>query len=113
MVAIVIGGTMLALVLGFRSLLIPLKAVALNLLSVGAAFGAAVLVFQDGHGIRWFGLTHPTSGMPPAVPVIVFCIVFGLSMDYEVFLVSRVAEAHRQGLDDVTAVADGVAAPAG
>ena len=112
-VAIVIGGTMLALVLGFRSLLIPLKAVALNLLSVGAAFGAAVLVFQDGHGIQWFGLTHPSSGMPPAVPVIVFCIVFGLSMDYEVFLVSRVAEAHRQGLDDLAAVADGVARTGG
>jgi len=112
-VSIVIGGTFLALMIGFRSLLVPLKAVALNLLSVGAAFGAAVLVFQDGHGIGLLGLSQPVVGFQPSVPVIVFCIVFGLSMDYEVFLVSRVAEAHRDGADPTTAVAEGVARTGG
>ena len=71
---------------------------ALNLLSVAAAFGALVLVFQDGHGARLLGLAAPLDGVFPIVPALVFCTVFGLSMDYEVFLVARVAEARRAGL---------------
>jgi RND superfamily putative drug exporter len=108
-VAVVIGATLLALFFAFRSVLIPLKAVALNLLSVGAAFGALVLVFQDGHGASWVGLTGATGSVFPAVPILAFAIVFGLSMDYEVFLMTRVAEAGRSGLDEGEAVAEGLA----
>ncbi len=107
--ALVIGGTLLALCVGFRSVLIPLKAVVLNLLSVAAAFGASVLVFRDGYGAAWMGLDAPVDGFFPAVPMIVFCIVFGLSMDYEVFLVARMAECHREGRDDAEALAEGIA----
>jgi RND superfamily putative drug exporter len=88
---------MLALLAGFRSALIALKAVALNLLSVAAAFGAVVLVFQDGIGVHLLGLAAPLDGTFSAIPLMVFCVVFGLSMDYEVFLVARVAEARRNG----------------
>jgi RND superfamily putative drug exporter len=109
-VALVVLGTFIALVIGFRSIVIPLKAVALNLVSVAAAFGAVVLVFQHGVGIRLFGLSAPLDAIFPAVPLLVFCTVFGLSMDYEVFLVSRVAEAKRAGADDNTAVVEGVVA---
>ena len=112
-VALVVGGTLLALLVGFRSLLVPLKAVALNLLSVAAAFGAVVLVFQDGLGVRLLGLDGPLDGTFPAVPLIVFCVVFGLSMDYEVFLVARVAEARRRGLGETEALAEGMARTGG
>ena len=71
-----------------------------NLLSVGAAFGALVLVFQEGYGARWLGLAGPTGSVFPIIPVLVFCIVFGLSMDYEVILVARVAEARRAGFGE-------------
>ncbi|MDQ3950703.1 MAG: MMPL family transporter [Gemmatimonadota bacterium] len=107
-VGLVVVGTFLALLIGFRSVLVPLKAVLLNLISVGAAFGAAVLVFQDGYGARLLGLEGPLDGIFPAVPLLVFCTVFGLSMDYEVFLVARVAEARRRGADDADAVVEGV-----
>lgn len=109
----VIVGTLLALMLGFRSVLVPLKAVALNLVSVGAALGAVVLVFQDGHGASLLGVAAPMHGVFPAVPILVFCIVFGLSMDYEVFLVARVAEARRAGLDESAAIAEGLARTGG
>ncbi len=101
--------TMLVLSVAFRSLLMPLKAVLLNLLSVTAAFGAVVLVFQDGHGSQLLGLAHPLHGGFPILPVLVFCAVFGLSMDYEVFLISRLAEGHRAGLTDGQALAEGLA----
>jgi putative drug exporter of the RND superfamily len=107
-IGLVVVGTLLTLLVGFRSVLVPLKAVLLNLVSVSAAFGAVVLVFQDGYGARLLGLSAPLDGIFPAVPLLVFCIVFGLSMDYEVFLVARVAEARRQGADDAGAVVDGV-----
>ena len=103
------GCTFLALFAGFRSLLVAIKAVLLNLLSVGAAFGALVLVFQEGYGVSLFGLSGPTGSVFPIIPVLVFCIVFGLSMDYEVILVARVAEARRGGLDESGAIAEGVA----
>ena len=107
-VSLIVGGTLLALLAGFRSLLVALKAVALNLLTVGAAFGALVLVFQEGHGAAWLGLAGPTGGVFPAVPVLAFAVVFGLSMDYEVFLVARVAEARRAGRGDGEALAEGL-----
>lgn len=112
-IGLVVGGTFLALLIGFRSFLVPLKAIALNLLSVAAAFGAAVLVFQDGYGARLLGLAAPVDGLFPAVPVIVFCIVFGLSMDYEVFLVARVAECIRLGMPDAEALAEGMSRTGG
>jgi len=107
-VGLVLGGTLLALLVGFRSVLVPVKAVALNMVSVGAAFGAVVLVFQDGRGVRLLGLASPLDGVFPAVPLLVFCTVCGLSMDYEVFLVSRVAEARRRGAGEREAVVEGV-----
>jgi len=107
-VALVIIGTFLALLVGFRSLLVPIKAIALNLLSVAAAMGAAVLVFQDGHGAGLLGLAAPVDGLFPAVPIIVFCIVFGLSMDYEVFLLARVAEFIDAGMSNDDAVVEGL-----
>jgi RND superfamily putative drug exporter len=104
----VVCSTFLVLAAAFRSLLIPLKAVALNLLSVAAAFGAVVLVFQDGYGSSLVGLAQPLNGGFPILPVLVFCAVFGLSMDYEVFLVARVADGHRAGLADSAALAEGL-----
>ncbi len=109
----VVAVTMLALLAGFRSVLIAVKAVALNLVSVAAAFGAVVLVFQDGIGIRFLGMSAPLDGTFSAIPLMVFCVVFGLSMDYEVFLVARVAEARRNGADDSEAIAEGLARTGG
>ena len=109
-IGLVVGCTFIALFAGFRSLMIAVKAVLLNLLSVGAAFGALVLVFQEGFGGRILGLVaEPTGSVFPIIPVIVFCIVFGLSMDYEVILVARVAEARRAGFDESHAIAEGLA----
>ena len=107
-VALVVLGTLVALFIGFRSVLIPIKAVALNLASVGAAFGAVVLVFQEGFGISLLGLAGPLDGIFPAVPLLVFCTVFGLSMDYEVFMVARIAEARRRGMNDDEAIVEGL-----
>jgi RND superfamily putative drug exporter len=91
-VLLILGTTALMLFVAFRSLLVPLKAVLLNCLSVGAAFGVTVLVFQHGYGGRLFGLEGPTEAIFVVVPVLVFATVFGLSMDYEVFLLTRVKE---------------------
>jgi RND superfamily putative drug exporter len=107
-VLLVIGCTFLALFAGFRSLLVAIKAVILNLLSVGASFGALVLVFQEGWGVRLLGVDGPTGSVFPIIPVLVFCIVFGLSMDYEVILVARVAEARRGGMNESDAIAEGL-----
>ena len=107
-VALIVGSTLVALGVGFRSLLIPIKAVALNLLSVAAGFGAVVLVFQDGVGAELLGVTQ-VDQVFATVPTLVFCTVFGLSMDYEVFLVARVAEARRGGLSERAAIVEGLA----
>ncbi len=85
----------------------------LNLLSVGAAFGAMVLVFGDGVGIQLLGHDSPPGGTFPMIPVLVFCIVFGLSMDYELFLVSRIMEARRSGASDTDAIVEGVSRTGG
>ena len=111
-VLLVVGGTMVALFIGFRSVLVPLKAVVLNLLSVAAAFGAVKLVFQDGHGARLLGVQEPLGAVFSSLPVIVFCIVFGLSMDYEVFLMTRVREARHAGADDHEAIVAGLGSTA-
>lgn len=112
-VFLVVGGTFLSLLVAFRSVLIALKAVALNLVSVGGALGLLVLVFQEGHGARWLGLSGGTGAIFPTVPLVVFCVVFGLSMDYEVFLVARVAEARRAGADDALGITTGLVHTAG
>jgi len=110
---LVVGGTLVALLGGFRSLFAAVKAIALNLLSVAASFGALVLVFQDGHGIRLFGVPEGTDSIFPIVPIVAFAIVFGLSMDYEVFLVARVLEERRRGLSEMEAIPEGLAKTAG
>jgi len=91
----------------FGSLLVPTKAVVLNLLSLTATFGAMVWVFQSGHAA---GLLHftPTGTLDTTTPILMFCIAFGLSMDYEVFLLSRIKEEHDHGADTVTSVARGL-----
>jgi RND superfamily putative drug exporter len=98
---------------GFRSLFAAVKAIALNLLSVAASFGALVLVFQDGHGSSFLGVREGTGSVFPIVPIVAFAIVFGLSMDYEVFLVARVLEARRSGLSEMDAIPEGLARTAG
>jgi RND superfamily putative drug exporter len=108
-IALVILATLLSLFAAFRSVLVPLKAVALNLLAVAGAMGAMVLVFQDGYGVRLLGLARPLDGVFPIVPVLAFCTVFGLSMDYEVFLLARVREARRAGLGEDEALVEGLA----
>ena len=109
----VVLGSLLALLIGLRSLFAAVKAILLNLLSVGASFGALVVVFQEGHGSRLFGLDGPTGTVYPIVPILSFAIVFGLSMDYEVFLVARVLEERRRGLSERAAVIEGLARTAG
>jgi RND superfamily putative drug exporter len=104
---------LLALLIGLRSLFAAVKAILLNLLSVGASFGALVVVFQEGHGSKLFGLDGPTGTVYPIVPILSFAIVFGLSMDYEVFLVARVLEERRRGLSERSAVIEGLARTAG
>jgi RND superfamily putative drug exporter len=89
------------------SVVIPLKALVLNLLSLSAVYGAMVFVFQDGHLADLLGFTA-TRTIDTTMPVLLFCIAFGLSMDYEVFLLSRIKEEHDRGADTVTAVARGL-----
>jgi RND superfamily putative drug exporter len=104
----VVCATLIVLSLAFRSVLIPLKAVALNLLSVAAAFGAATVAFEHDRSARLVGLPHALDGGFPILPVLVFCIVFGLSMDYEVFIVARIADGRRAGLTDSEALVEGL-----
>ncbi len=110
---LVVVGTLVALLCGFRSLIAAVKAIALNLLSVAASFGALVLVFQEGHGSKILGVPAGTGSVFPIVPIVAFAIVFGLSMDYEVFLVARVLEARRSGLSELEAIPEGMARTAG
>src|SRR6201993_2333398 len=111
--AMVVVATLLALLAGFRSLFAAVKAIALNLFSVTASFGALVLVFQDGRGSSLLGVPGGTGSVFPLVPIVAFAIVFGLSMDYEVFLVARVLEARRSGLSEMDAIPEGLARTAG
>jgi RND superfamily putative drug exporter len=102
----------LLLMVVFHSIVIPTKAILLNLLSTGAAYGAVVLVFQDG----WFGSllgVRPTDAIQNWIPIFIFTVLFGLSMDYEVFILSRVKEFVDHGADTRTAVARGLTVTAG
>jgi RND superfamily putative drug exporter len=100
------------LAIAFRSLLVPIKAIIMNTLSVSATFGLIVLVFQHGVGSQVFGLDGPTSAIFVAVPVLVFAVVFGLSMDYEVFLLSRIKEAFDRSGRNTEATMEGLSATA-
>ena len=102
----------LLLLVTFRSIVIPIKAIILNLLSVAAAYGILVTVFQDGHGSSLLGFT-PTGGVTPWLPLFLFVILFGLSMDYHVFILSRVKELVDGGMRTDDAVAQGIKSTAG
>ena len=95
----------------FRSLLVPLKAVIMNLLSIGAAYGVVVAVFEWGWFSSVFGV-EKTGPIAPFIPMMMFAILFGLSMDYEVFLLSRIREEYDRTGDNALAVADGLASTA-
>ncbi len=111
LIAGVVVLALLLLTVAFRSIAIGLKAAAMNLLSVGAAYGVVVAVFQYGWGSSWLGIDE-TLPIPSFVPMLMFAIVFGLSMDYEVFLLSRVHEAYVETGDEHRAVAIGIGATA-
>ena len=100
------------LLVTFRSIVIPIKAIILNLLSVAAAYGVLVTVFQDGHGASLLGFT-PTGGVAPWLPLFLFVILFGLSMDYHVFILSRIKELVDGGMSTEEAVAEGIKSTAG
>jgi RND superfamily putative drug exporter len=107
-IAVVVGLSFLLLVLAFRSLVIPLTAGIMNLISIGAAFGVVSAVFEHGWGIGLVGLDESVA-IVSYVPLMMFAILFGLSMDYEVFLLSRIRERHEAGSDTRTAVLEGIA----
>ncbi|MFF4361195.1 MMPL family transporter [Streptomyces sp. NPDC001604] len=111
LVAAVLAMSFLLLMLVFRSILVPLKAVLLNLLSIGAAYGIMVAVFQWGWGGALIGL-EATVPIVSFIPMFLFAILFGLSMDYEVFLLSRVREEYLRTGDNGTAIVEGVSGTA-
>jgi uncharacterized membrane protein YdfJ with MMPL/SSD domain len=110
--AFVFSLAFLLLLFTFRSIVIPIKAILLNLLSVGAAYGVLVLVFQDGHGEGVLGFTS-NGGVTSWLPLFLFVILFGLSMDYHVFILSRVREAYQGGMSTTEAVRHGISTTAG
>jgi putative drug exporter of the RND superfamily len=105
-VVFVVVSSFVVLLLLLRSLVLPLKAVLMNALSLSAAFGALVWVFEQGHLAGLLGFTP--GPLDPTIPVLLFCVAFGLSMDYEVFLLTRMQEAWRRTHDNRLAVADGL-----
>jgi uncharacterized membrane protein YdfJ with MMPL/SSD domain len=110
----VLGLSFLVLLVAFRSLLVPLQAAVTNLLCVGAAFGVLTAAFQWGWGIGIFGVETTRDTVPIAsyVPLMMFAVLFGLSMDYQVFLLSQISEHRRGGQDERAAVSSGMAASA-
>jgi putative drug exporter of the RND superfamily len=110
--AFVLSLAFLLLLVTFRSLVIPIKAIVLNLLSVGASYGVLTWIFQDGHFENALGF-HSNGGVASWLPIFLFVILFGLSMDYHVFILSRVREAFDRGMATEDAVAHGIKATAG
>jgi putative drug exporter of the RND superfamily len=108
MVALIAGLTFLLLARAFRSLILPLKAVLLNLLSVAAAWGLIVLVFQEGLGAGAIWGIEATEAINVEMPVVVFAFLFGISMDYQVFIISRMREAYDRTRSTETAVVEGI-----
>ncbi|MFZ2502352.1 MAG: MMPL family transporter, partial [Nocardioides sp.] len=106
--ALLVGAVMLVLLfIAFGSVVLPLKAVAMNTVSIGASFGVVTWVFQDGHFSNWLGFTSP-GYLDVTQPILMVAVLFGLSMDYEVFLLSRVREEWDHLRDNTTAVVAGV-----
>jgi uncharacterized membrane protein YdfJ with MMPL/SSD domain len=110
--AFVLSLAFILLLVTFRSIVVPIKAIILNLLSVGAAYGVLTLVFQDGHGEKALGFTS-VGGITPWLPLFLFVVLFGLSMDYHVFVLSRIREAVDRGMSTSNAVAHGIKSTAG
>ena len=110
-IATVLVLSFLLLMAVFRSILVPLKAVIMNLLSIGAAYGLVVAVFQKGWGSSVLGIGRP-GPIEPWIPMMLFAIVFGLSMDYEVFLLSKIREEYDHGHNNSVAVVEGLASTA-
>jgi len=102
LLAIILGSTFIILMIAFRSILIPLKAIIMNIIGLASTFGILVYIFQYGH----FGIEETTIAL--IIPVIVFSLVFGLSMDYEVFLISRIQEEYLKHQDNTLATVDGL-----
>ena len=111
-VAFVLVFAFALMLVAFRSLVIAAKAIVLNLLSVAAAYGVLVLVFQHGVGKGLLGFSS-TAGIDPVVPLLLFVILFGLSMDYHVFILSRIRETFDRGASTDEAVAHGIKSTAG
>jgi len=107
--AFVVGATLLMLFAAFRSFLLPVKAVLMNLLAVAAGMGAVVAVFQFGWLNGLIGLEHPVSTIPLEIPLMVFCLSFGLSMDYELFLLFRIQREYYRHGDNNRATVEGLA----
>ena len=108
----VLGTAFVLLLFTFRSIVIPIKAILLNLLSVGAAYGLLVEVFQNGHGQGLLGF-ESTGAIASWLPLFMFVVLFGLSMDYHVFILTRVREAFDKGMKTEDAVAHGIKTTAG
>jgi RND superfamily putative drug exporter len=110
--AFVLGLALVVLLATFRSLAIPLISVVLNLFSIGAAYGVLTLIFQDGHlsGLLQFS---PYGGIVPWMPLFLFVILFGLSMDYHVFILSRIRELRQRGMSTPDAITAGISGSAG
>ncbi|KPI10144.1 MMPL domain protein [Actinobacteria bacterium OK074] len=107
-IAIVVGSSLILLFLFTGSVLMPVKALALNTLSLSATFGAMVFVFQEGHLSFLVGDPLHTGTLDATIPILTFCVAFGLSMDYEVFLLSRIRERHLLTGDNTESVAYGL-----
>ena len=109
--AFVLGLSFILLTIAFRSIVVAAKAIVMNLLSVGAAYGLLVLVFVEGFGNELFGFQQ-ADAVEAWVPLFLFAVLFGLSMDYQVFLLSRIRERYSQTGDNDAAVAFGVGSTA-
>ncbi|MCW2924570.1 MAG: hypothetical protein JWM98_1974 [Thermoleophilia bacterium] len=109
--ALMFASTLLVLAVAFRSLTLPFKAIILDTLSILASLGMVVAVFQNGVGIKLLG-SEPLGYTESTIPIILFCLLFGLSMDYEVFMLAKVTELYQAGHDDREATARGVASTA-
>ena len=105
--ALILGVSFFLLLIVFRSIVIPIKAIIMNLLSVGAAYGLMVLVFQKGVGADLLGF-HQTETIDVWLPLVLFAILFGLSMDYHVFMLSRIRERYDQTQNNAESVAYGL-----
>src|SRR3954451_8483767 len=110
--AFVFGLAFLLMLITFRSIVIPIKAIILNLLSVGAAYGLLVLVFQQGYGESLLGFTS-NDGVANWLPLFLFVVLFGLSMDYHVFIISRIRELHDRGMSNDEAIQEGISTTGG